>query len=41
MRRHLNAQKEKGLTAGARTLNLLFNGPFQWVKGRGKETPGI
>jgi len=28
----LNAQKEKGLTASARTLNLLFNGPFRLVK---------
>lgn len=35
----MNVQKEKGLTASARTLNLLFNEPFRWVKGRGEETP--
>lgn len=28
----MNAQKEKGLTASARTLNLLFNGPFRCAK---------
>jgi len=33
----LNAQKEKGLTANARTLNLLFNGPFLLVKAMQKK----